>query len=145
MARLRLSAIIPAPIEDVYRHVTGYGADGIIDEEDFRDRLGEVADRDGDILFVEEDTSRHADDPPDMVTSRYAFDYPSERSMEAYDSVWASRYDSFRTADGGTRWTVTWVTKRRGPRSILQSVFFILLGQRRIRRQVIEPVSQQFV
>ncbi len=144
MARLRLSTIIPAPVEDVYQYVTGYGAGGVIDEEDFQSQFGEVLEREGDTLVLREDTRLHPDDAPVMVTWRYTFDYSSQRGMETSDSMWANRYDTFRPADGGARWTVTWVTKRSGPRSILQYVFFKILGRRRIRKQVVEPVSRQF-
>lgn len=144
MARLRVSTTIPAPIEDVYQHVTGYGADGVIDDEVFKTQFGEVLESDGDILMVQEDTRLHPDDPPDLVTWRYAFDYLSGRSMETSDSIWANRYDTFHPAGDGTKWTVTWVTKRKGPRSIVQFVFFKILGRRSIRRQVVEPVSRHF-
>lgn len=144
MARLRLSTTIPVPIEDVYQHVTGYGADGVIDDEVFKAQFGEVLERNGDILIVQEDTRLHPDDPPHLVTWRYAFDYLSGRSMETSDSTWANRYDTFRAAGDDTKWTVTWVTKRRGPRSIVQFVFFKILGRRSIRRRVIEPVSRYF-
>ena len=144
MARLRLSVFIPAPIEDVYQYITDYDKDGPVSDEAFKAQYGTVIEQEGHNIVVEENVSRHPEDEPDLVTWRCTFIYPTERSMEALDSLWSDRYDFFRSANGGTRWTIRWRTKMGGVQGIIQYLFFQLHGQRRMKKDVLTPVKEHF-
>ena len=144
MPILRLNAYIDAPREEVYRYVALYDADGPIDEAEFVSRYGEIVERDGDTIVVDEDVRSFEEDPPDIVRWRCSFDYPARRAMVAVDSVWADREDTFGEEDGGTRWTIRWRTKTGGWRGALQTVFFWLVQGRRLGREVFGPVREHF-
>jgi hypothetical protein len=64
--------------------------------------------------------------------------------MRAVDSNWSDREDRFRASSGGTRWVVTFVTKRGGLLGFLQWVVFQLATGRRVRRAVVTPVAAHF-
>ena len=141
MAVLRLGVTVPGPQEEVYAFVTAFGAAGPLDEEQFREKYGEVLERDGDTIVVREDDEV---DVADVLTWRCTFDYPQRRVMEVVDSPWADRIDEFRATQGGTRWTVTFRTKRTGFVGFLQWLFFRLLTSRGFRRRIVEPVVAHF-
>lgn len=144
MARLRLSVFIAAPIEDVYQYITDYGKDGPVSDEAFEAQYGTVIEQDGHNFVVEEDVRRYPEDEPEFVTWRCTFTYPTERNMEALDSLWSDRADSLRSADGGTQWTIRWRTKTDGLRGIAQYLFFLLFGHRRMKRDMLTSVKEHF-
>ncbi len=144
MALLRLSVYIHAPIEDVYRHVTAFGADGPVSDEAFASRYGVVLGRDGDSIVVEEDVRHYPEDEPELVRWRCTFEYPTARRMDAVDSIWSDRYDSFRSEKDGTRWSVRWRTKIGGLHGAAQYIYFLLVGGRRMSREVFDPVRKHF-
>ena len=144
MPILRLNAYINASPEEVYRHVTLCDEGGPTDEAEFVSRYGEIVERDGDTIVVDEDVRSFPEDPPDLVRWRCSFDYPNRRAMVAVDSVWADREDTFRAENRGTRWTVRWRTKTGGWRGALQTVFFWLVQGRRMGREVFGPVRERF-
>lgn len=144
MARLRLSVFIAAPIEDVYQYVTDYGEEGPVSDEAFKAQYGKVIEQDGHRFVIEEDVRRYPEDEPDIVTWRCTFTYPTERIMEAIDSLWSDRADSLRSANGGTQWTIRWRTKIGGVQGIVQYLFFQLFSNRRMKRDVLNPVKEHF-
>jgi hypothetical protein len=64
--------------------------------------------------------------------------------MLAIDSTWSDRIDSFEEIVGGTRWTITWRLKTRGPAVLTQWLAFQLKVRRRVRASMIEPVILHF-
>ena len=144
MARLRLSTHIAGPIEEVYQHVTAYGKDGPLSDDTFLEKYGTVIERKGDTILFEEDVRAYPEDEPDLVSWRCTFDYPVSRTMEAIDTSWADRSDSFRSLPDGTRWDVQWQTGVGGIRGIIQYLFFLLVGHRRMRREMLDPVRAHF-
>ena len=144
MARFRLSTLIAAPIEDVYRRVTAYGEDGPLGEEAFQKEYGEVLEQEGNSYVVREDVRRYPDDPPELITWRCTFDFPESRNMESLDSVWAHRRDTFRSDGEGTMWRVDWDTRVGGLRGIIQYLSFRIVGHRRTRRHIMGPVQERF-
>ena len=144
MARLRLSAFVNAPIEEVYEYVTAFGRDGPLDAESFREKYGVLLRREEDAFIVQEDVRAFPEDEPLLITWRCTFRYPLSRTMEALDSRWANRRDTFREVDDGTAWRVQWDTWGRGLRGIIQYLAFRLVGHRRIRRELLDPVKEHF-
>lgn len=144
MARLRLVSFVAAPVEDVYQYVTAYGSDGPLDEAAFREKYGETVERGDDAIIVREDVRRYPQDDPELITWRCTFDYPTSRTMEALDSAWADRYDSFRADRDGTRWTVRWNTRLGGLRGIVQYVVFRLITHKSMRRGLVDQIKGHF-
>ena len=144
MAKLTLSAIVHAPLEDVYRHVTCYGSDGPVDDKTFAERYGTVEERDGDSFVVEEDVRAYPEDEPDLIRWRCRFEFPFTRTMTAIDSDWADRNDSFEKVSQGTLWRVRWDTRSRGLKTITQYLAFQLTTHRRLRKDLMAPVLQHF-
>jgi hypothetical protein len=143
MASLNLSAFIPATPEDVYRHVTAFDKDGPLEGE-FKTKYGSVLSRDGNVFVTQEEVGNGKDGDAEKITWRCTFDYPSRRLMEAVDSTWANRVDVVRPARGGTRWSIRWDTHVGGVIGLVQHLVFRLVGHRRIRRAMVDPVKEHF-
>ncbi len=144
MAKLRLSTVVDAPIEEFYRHVTGYGADGPIDEAAFEKEYGKILETDGDALITREEIVHYADEEPERLTWRCTFRYPAGRTQEAMDSSWAHRTDTFRVVNGGILWSVRWDTRVGWIKGILQWLFFRFRGRKRAHIQLLEPMVAAF-
>ena len=144
MAIIVISTIIAAPIEELYEHITGFGRDGPIDEQAFEEKYGTVTERQESTFVVREDARANPEDEPDLVTWRCEFNYPTIRSMEAVDSTWANRSDTFHSVSGGTRWSVRWDTRLGGMLGIAQHLVFRAFGHRRIKRETFGPVREHF-
>ena len=138
MPRLRIRSFVPAPREQVYDYVTGYGPRGVVDRRAFEEGHGRVLEEAGDTILLRDG------DEEDGVTWRCTYRRPSTRRMEAVDATWADRVDDFEEAAGGTDWTITYYTKGAGPITVLQRVFFHLVTQRNIRRTAVDPVLDHF-
>ena len=144
MARFRLTTHVDAPVEDVFRYVTGYGPDGSLDEAIVQEKYGEILEREDGAILVREDVRRYPEDDPELITWRCSFEYASSRTMEALDSAWADRHDSFEAEGAGTRWTVRWNTRIGGLRGLVQYVVFRLRAHRWTRRDLLDPVKDHF-
>ncbi len=138
MARLRIAAEVPAPREEVYRFVTAWGPDGPEDEDAFVEKYGEILERTEGAIVTQET----GDD--DTLTWRCTFDYPARRVVEAVDSTWSDREDDFWEVSEGTRWVVTFVSKRGGLVGVMQWIFFRLMTRRNVRRVIVGPVLAHF-
>ena len=145
MARLNLSALIPAPPEDVYQYVTGYGKDGPLPDS-FQAQYGKLVSNNDNVYVTEEleDSDEEGEESGEKITWNTTFEYPSRRVMEAVDSSWANRVDLFRPVRNGTRWTISWDPRVGGIRGVAQYVAFRLAVHRRFRRSVIDPVRAHF-
>ena len=139
MPRLRIRSFVPAPREQVYRVVTGYGPQGVVDRSAFEEQYGRVLEETGDTLLVRDD-----DDEDVAVTWRCTYRHPSMRRMEAVDATWADRTDEFEDAHDGTDWTITYHTKSVGPIVVPQWLFFHLVTQRNIRKAAVNPILDHF-
>lgn len=144
MARLRLSCVIDAAIEEVYQYVTAYGREGPVADGAFEAKYGADVRQEAGAFIVTEDVRRYPEDEPELVTWRYTFTYPTVRTAEALDSTWANRRDTFRSISGRTLWTIQWDSWARGPRSIIQYLAFRLVERRRITRELLDPVNEHF-
>lgn len=140
MARLRLSTTVNAPIEKLFERVTAYGSDGPLDDDVFRKEYGDILEEDGDTFTTMEEIVRYADEEPEHNTWRVTFRYPVQRTMEALDSTWAHRVDTLRETDSGTRWTIRWNTRTSGSRGVIQWLYFRIRGNRKVRRDIVDPV-----
>ncbi len=138
MVRLSLSTYIAAAPEDVFRHVTAFGEEGPLSDEAFRAKHGNVLSREGSTFLTREVEG------DDEVRWRCTFQYPELRSMEALDSSWSSRTDTFQPRRGGTTWTIHWTNGSMGVKGIAQHLAFRLPGHRRVRRAIVEPVTRHF-
>ena len=138
MPRLRIRSFVPAPREQVYRFVTGYGPRGVVDRRAFEEQYGRVLEETANTLLVRDG------DEDDAVTWRCTYRHPSMRRMEAVDATWADRVDDFEDAPGGADWTITYHTKSAGFITLPQWVFFHLVTQRNIRKAAVNPVLDHF-
>ncbi|MBI4234652.1 MAG: hypothetical protein HY686_09435 [Chloroflexi bacterium] len=138
--RLRISAVIRAPREQVYAYVTAYGPAGPTDPAAFQQKYGRILEQSGNTYTVQDEKGEEEE----RLRWRCTFETPSRRVMEALDSHWADRTDTFQEVPGATRWTITWHPKSRGLVGLLQWAFFAVRGGGRARRQVMAPVEQHF-
>ena len=144
MVKIRLSARVPAPVEDVYQHVTAFGEDGLLDEEIVHERYSEDIRLDGAEYVYTEDTRIHEDDPSQIITWKCSFDYPNQRVMRAVDSNWSHRTDTFHPDRGFTHWTVMWEIQDNFFRSLIKYFAYKVGTHRSLRRLVINPVIKHF-
>ena len=138
MTKLHVSTFIPGAQEEVYTFVTAYGSEGVVDSTIFTEKHGEIVQSKGNILTTK-DTQAGYD-----MTWRCTFEYPNKRLMEAIDSNWANRTDSFTMTTLGTQWAITFETTRGGPAGGVQTLFFHLFTKKRIYQLSINPVIQHF-
>ena len=138
MVRLSLSTYIGVAPEEVFRHVTAFGEEGPLSEEAFRARHGDVLSREEDVFLTREGEG------DEEIRWRCTFEYPERRVLEALDSSWSSRTDTFRPRSGGTAWTIQWTNASTGVKGVVQYLVFRFLSQRRVRRAIVEPVRSRF-
>ena len=144
MFRLNLSTVISAPIREVFEYVSAYDDDGPVSQELFAAEYGRLVESDGDGFIVEEDVRRYPEDDPDLIRWRCTVRYPESRSKEALNELWAHRMDRFRSVDKGTAWKVSWTPRARGLKLVLQYLVFQLIGRRRLKRELVDPVRAHF-
>ena len=136
--------MVPAPVEQVYEHVTAYGPEGPVDEEQFQQRYSEDIRLTDDGYVYTEDIRRYPDDPKEVITWRCTFEYPSRRITTALDSIWSHRRDDFEPVADATRWTVQWSTHGGVVHGLIQFLFFKLRRSKVIRREIMDPVRRHF-
>ena len=144
MPNLKLTASVKAPIHDVYEYVTLYGQDGPLNLKSFHEHYGEIISESHNQFVIREDVRRYPDDDPELVTWYCSFRYPNFRKMEAVDSKWAHRQDSFEVEGKNTKWTIRWNTHIGGLRGVVQYIIFHLFGHRGIRRDLMNPTTNHF-
>ena len=144
MAQLRMSIVVPAPVEKVYEYVTAHGPEGPVDEEQFRQRYAENIRRTADGYVYTEDVRRHPDNPEQIITWRCTFAYPNRRFIIAVDSNWSHRRDDFEPLTDATLWTVQWSTHGGWVQGIIQLLIFKIRRSKAIRREVLDPVRLHF-
>ena len=143
MAFLSISTLIPAPPEDVYQYVTAYGNDGPLDDA-FQAKYGNLVSNQRNVYVTREEDGRDGDEGREEITWSSTFEYPTRRVMVAVDSSWANRVDVFRPVRGGTKWSIRWDTRVGGIRGAAQYLVFRLMGHRRFRRAVVDPIKRNF-
>ena len=144
MARLTSSTFIPAPLEEVFQHVTAFGKDGPVDDAAFQEKHGNVLSRHGDVFMTQEEDRGDGNEVAVRIRWKCTFEYPTRRVMEALDSSWADRVDQFRPASGGTVWRLYWDTHIGGLKGMAQYLVFLLVGSRRLRHNIVDPVKEHF-
>ena len=144
MVRLQISTRVPAPIEDVYQHVTAFGENGLLDIEVSHTEYSEDIHQVGEEYEYSEDVRRYPDDPEDIITWRCTFDFPHHRTMRAVDSDWSHRTDIFLADRGFTHWTVQWDTQDTLLRGVIKFIAFRLITNRSLRRRVLDRVREHF-
>jgi hypothetical protein len=136
--------VVPAPVAKVYEHVTAYGPEGPVNEEQFRQRYSEDIRHTTEGYVYTEDVRRYPDDPAEIITWRCTFEYPSSRIMTALDSDWSDRRDVFEPLADATRWTVRWSTHGSLIHGLFQLLFFRLTRGKRLKRTILDPVVRHF-
>ncbi len=142
MPRLRISAVINVPIEEIYEYVTAFRRNEPIDEEDFQQKHGEIVSRERNVFMTMEEES--VQDGTPAVRWRCTFEYPIRRVMEAIDSLWANRTDTFRMVHGGTHWSIEWMSKTGGLKGLLQLIYFKLRSRHIYYSRFILPTLEHF-
>jgi len=137
MGKLQVAVTVPGKVEDVFRFVTACDAGGALVEADLPKKYGRLLQTvDGVHIFEEEREEK--------LQWRVRFEPPARRTMEAGDAKWSDRSDYFDAAPEGTRWTVIWHTKARGPVGLIQWMFFQFGGKKKVMQDVVQPVLDAF-
>lgn len=149
MPMIQLKTIVPASPEAVYEYVTAYAITGRTGRRALEEKYGRLVGRDGDTYSFQDTASKDKpnapkDDSPEGVIWRCTFDPPNRRIMEALDPKWADRTDWFEPWDEGTLWTIVWVGKSRGFRTLAQWLLFQVKGKRQATAGVVRPVVAHF-
>jgi len=137
MLTLEASNFIPAERHRVFEYVTAFCLNGEIDLSAMEQRYGRLLNREG-------NTFNFLEPIGGGIHWRCVFDPPRQRVMQAIDSTWSDRIDSFEVADGGTLWKITWQLKTRGLARFTQWLAFQLRVRRQIRANMIQPVISHF-
>ena len=137
MPLFRIEAFVPAPPEQVFRHVTAFPARGAPDIRLLEERYGRLLDQEGDSYTFEEKSEA-------ATRWRYTFTPPSSRFMEAVGSTWADRIDTFEASGQGTRWIVGWNPKSRGFPAFVQWLVFKHKGRQQAYDRLVPPVIEAF-
>ena len=137
MPTFKFQISIPAPIEHVYEHVTGFTDGGTANLKTLAEKHGELLELEGEIYVFK---GASEDDP----TWRCAYDHPRQRIMRAHESKWADRIDLFEAEDDGTLWTVEWEPKAKGIRSYIQLVGYHIRCKNHLYASVVIPVVTHF-
>ncbi len=75
---------------------------------------------------------------------RCSFEPPRRRVMQALESTWSDRTDTFEPAGDGTRWTLTWELKAQGIPAWFKGVFFRFKDRKQVYANLVQPVIEQF-
>ena len=138
MPTYKFQTPIPASIEQVYEHVTGFTDGGPANLKALAAKHGELVEREGDIDVFK---GASEDDP----TWRCTYDRPRQRVMMAQESKWADRLDLFEAAaDDSTLWTVEWRPKASGIQAYTQLIGYHIRGKQHLYASVIIPVVTHF-
>ena len=144
MTRLRISTRITAPIEDVYQHVTGFGANGLLSKKQTDLLYSENIRQEGHEYVFSEDVRRYPDDPAEINTWRCTFEFPHQRTMRAVDSNWSHRTDILRPDRTFTHWLIEWQTQDNFIRGLVKYIAFKIATNRVLKRQILDPVKEHF-
>ena len=138
MPTYRFQTSIPAPLEQVYEHITGFTDGGPANLKALAEKHGELLEQDEEVYIFK---GASEDDP----TWRCTYDHPRQRVMRAHESKWADRIDIFEAADDdSTLWTVEWEPKANGFRSYIQLVGYHIRGKDHLFASVVIPVVTHF-
>ena len=140
MPKLIFQNFVPGSVEQVWEHVTACSASGRIDRRALREKYGQLIAQDGDTYTFQE--TLIGEGAP--IKWRCTFDRPTQRVMAAEGKNWADRYDYFQPVEGGTWWTIEWVPKAGGLRAYTLWLGFQVRSKRRVFRQTVQPVLDQF-
>jgi hypothetical protein len=121
-------------IEEPYVRDEGDDWEGDDEEDDWEE------DEEG----PEDDEDDYEDEGGERITWRCTFEYPTRRVMEALDSDFSHREDTFRPVGRGTMWDIRLDTRVGGLHGIVYYINFLLVGRRKLRRDIVEPVRRHF-
>ena len=137
MPIIKVQAVVPGVLEQVFEYVTGFSATGSVNRRALEEKHGRL-------IKQEEDTYTFQDNTVDETLWQCNFDPPERRVMRAPESRWADRIDLFQASADGTLWTVVWEPKVEGIRSYTQWLMFQLRGKSRVYQSIILPVVRHF-
>ena len=137
MRTLKVSKFVPGRREQVFEYVTAFPLSGQFDLTAMEKKYGRFLERNGNTFSFLENVGGG-------IKWECVFDPPEQRVMRAIDSPWSDRIDRFEEADGGTRWTITWSLKARGPAVFTQWLTFQLKARSQINANIIGPVVAHF-
>lgn len=137
MPTYRFQTLIPAPVEHVYEHVTGFTGGSAANLKSLEEKHGRLVEQEGETYIFKGGSE-------DDVTWRCTYDHPRRRIMRAQESKWADRIDQFEAAEDGTLWTVEWEPKARGIQAYTQLVGYHIRGKHHLYASVVIPVVVHF-
>ena len=137
MPIIKVQAVVPGVLEQVFEYVTGFSATGSVNRRALEEKHGRLIKQEGDTYTFQDDTV-------DETLWQCTFDPPERRVMRAPESRWADRIDLFQASPDGTLWTVVWEPKTKGFRSYTQWLSFRIRGKSRVYEGVIMPVVRHF-
>ncbi len=137
MPRMSIAAHVPASPDQVFSLVTAYPAQGAPDLRALEGKYGQLLERQGNCYVFQERTAAAA-------RWRYTFEPVHCRYAQALGSTWSNRLDTFAAAGEGTLWTITWEPQSGGAPLLLRWLLFRLKDRKRVYRQIVRPVLEQF-
>ena len=136
MPKISISAWVPADPAHVFGHVTAHPAAGDPDLRLLEEKYGRLEDREGYVYTFQDRT-------PAGNRWLYTFDPPNSRVVQALDSDWSDRIDTFETSGEGTTWSVTWEPRNKGAPFLLRWLFFRWKDRQELYEQMMAPVVEQ--
>lgn len=134
---LRIEAYVPASPAQVFSYVTAFPAGSEPDRRRLEEKYGRLLAQEGNCYTFQDNTAA-------ANRWRCRFDPPHCRVMQALESTWSDRTDTFAALRNGTRWTLTWELKERGSPALLRWLLFRFKDRRQIYRRMVQPVLDQF-
>ncbi len=134
---LQIEAYVPGSPAQVFSYVTAFPAVGEPDHRLLEEKYGRLLAQEGN-CYTFQDTTEAAN------RWRCHFDPPHRRVMQALESTWSDRTDTFEASGNGTRWTLTWELKARGSPTLFRWLLFRFKDRQQIYRGLVQPVLEQF-
>ena len=137
MPILQIEAYVPASPAQVFSHVTAFPAGSAPDDRLLEEKYGRLLSREGNCYTFQDNTES-------ANKWRCSFDPPHRRVMQALESTWSDRTDTFEAAGDGTRWTLSWELKSEGITALCKTLFFRFKDRKQIYNDLVQPVIDQF-
>ena len=137
MPEISISTYLPTDPAQAFAHVTSFPPNGRPDTRVLEERYGVLVEQE-DLAFT------FADKAGSGNRWRYSFDPPHRRRVQALDSNWSDRVDTFEASGEGTIWKIAWVPPSGGAPFMLRWLFFRWKDRKMLHAQLVQPVVEHF-
>ncbi len=137
MPEISIATHLATDPAQAFAHVTAFPPSGTPDRRVLEERYGELLSQEGkDYTFQDKAGSGNR--------WLYTFEPPYTRRIQALDSNWSDRIDSFQPYGDGTVWTIRWEPREGGAPMLLRWLFFQLKDKKMLHAQLMQPVVEHF-